>query len=392
MASMVLAGAGASWLWQRLGTARASVVLDDRERLGDLLDASAASTVEPRARPAFGEPGFPAPLVRTALTSETIAGLFPVSTDGFYVIDEPVYYRLASNLRLPVRFPEHPRRGWIVRTNSLGMREDREPVEGKPDLRILFAGASNVAGACANSESAVNVLEALLAEHHPERSVECLNAGLGCSNFYNYTPVLDRYRGLDPDVFVLIAHGGTDFTNALPLWRHFNGLGGWPPGQFSPGPLGGAHNPFVSQLLGVELGMVAHLLGFPEDLDTAVELACAAVVELEAICAVDEIRLVCVYLPPPLAGQPAHLARERNEALGLLGSGDSSPELSHRIADRWLAFLRERGIECLDLRPAWRASAERYYWRSDPHLNLEGQRAVAQALLPLFVPEGAEEQ
>lgn len=96
--------------------------------------------------------------------------------------------------------------------------------------------------------------------------------------------------------------------------------------------------------------------------------------------------MICVYLPPPLAGQPKLLARERDEAIQLVGLTGEDIAVTDRLADRWLAFLRERGVECVDLRPTWRASKERFYWRADSHINLAGQRAIADALLPLLEP------
>ena len=109
------------------------------------------------------------------------------------------------------------------------MREDGEPSAVKPDLRLLVAGASNVEGMCANAESATNVLEAALRERLPGKTVEALNAGVGSSSFYNYLPVLERYRdyddlvrppdapeaALDPFLFVQGDHHDTEPLHPL---------------------------------------------------------------------------------------------------------------------------------------------------------------------------------
>jgi lysophospholipase L1-like esterase len=40
-------------------------------------------------------------------------------------------------------------------------------------------------------------------------------------------------------------------------------------------------------------------------------------------------------------------------------------------------------VRTLDLRPAVRAAEERLYWVKDLHLNVDGHRRVAEALLPV---------
>lgn len=55
-------------------------------------------------------------------------------------------------------------------------------------------------------------------------------------------------------------------------------------------------------------------------------------------------------------------------------------EVSDRLADAWIAALAARGIEVLDLRPAFAEQTRELHWYPDRHLNLEGQEVVADAL------------
>ena len=132
------------------------------------------------------------------------------------------------------------------------------------------------------------------------------------------------------------------------------------------------------------MGQVVHVIAEPQDLQLSVDVACSICAEIESICRADDIRFICVYLPPPLAGQPSQFQRERAEVMQRLEVTEEQLAVSDRVADAWLAFLQRRGIEHVDLRPTWRAASERLYWRTDAHINLAGQRAVADALLPLF--------
>ena len=72
------------------------------------------------------------------------------------------------------------------------------------------------AGACSTHESFPNRLEARLRVRDAQRSVEVWNAG--CSNYslYNYLGTLERLAHLAPDVFVVVVHGGNDFSEAAP--------------------------------------------------------------------------------------------------------------------------------------------------------------------------------
>jgi hypothetical protein len=377
IACFLLAASAVGWqVWRRRQEPSTEVV-DIRQPLTRLLEERGR---EP-APPPLSEGSGPLPLVREPLDEATAKVFFPSIGGGRYVYDPALIYRCASNLALRRSFAEHPDKGWTIRTNSLGMREDGEPSAVQPDLRILVTGASNVEGVCANYESAANVLEAALRDRLPGRTVETLNAGVGSSCFYNYLAVLERYRTLRPNVFVLIANGGTDFINGLALERYFRRRGPWPPGDKSSEALEQSSDPFVRQLVGTELGQVTHMIAYPEDLDVAVDLACSVSAEIEKACRGAGIRFLCVYLPPPLAGQPALLEGARREAMERLGITAEQIEVSDRLADRWLGFLREQGIVAVDMRTAWRATSERMYWNTDTHINLAGQRSVAAALL-----------
>lgn len=99
-------------------------------------------------------------------------------------------------------------------------------------------------------------------------------------------------------------------------------------------------------------------------------------------CREHGVRLLVLYLPPPYCAQ-REINRDDLEAYRrVLGFTDEQIAVSDRIADRWLAFLDERGIAHLDLRPLMRATPERLYYRADHHLNVRGHQVVADAILP----------
>ena len=139
LACACVAAAAIAWQVRRRARLESDELVDIREPLNQLLQAQASTP----AQPADGEAEYPPPLAREPLDEATAKQFFRSIGRARYVYDPRLYFRPASNLALHQDFPEHPERGWTVRTNSLGMREDDEPSATQPDLRILIAGASN---------------------------------------------------------------------------------------------------------------------------------------------------------------------------------------------------------------------------------------------------------
>jgi hypothetical protein len=274
-----------------------------------------------------------------------------------------------------------------MRTNSLSMREDEEPAAVKPDLRVLVTGDSHTDGACDNSESWANRLEALLRAARPGRSVEVLNAGTGSYSFYNYLGVLQKYLVLRPDVFVVCVYGGNDWGEALAPWHLYQGTPravgekdywerifaaqkvreGW-----GNNAINQSHNQYI------------HFQTFPEQVENALRAGLAVMQEIAGLCSKNGVRLVCLYLPPAVDVQYALNAEGFDEVGRALQLDPHALEVTNRLADRFGAALRERGVEFVDLRTRFAGQTERLYWNADLHINLRGNDEAARALLPLF--------
>jgi hypothetical protein len=73
---------------------------------------------------------------------------------------------------------------------------------------------------------------------------------------------------------------------------------------------------------------------------------------------------------------------EIERARHLLALTPEEESASRRVADAFLAGLRERKIAVVDMRPSFAAEPEPPYWKTDLHLDLRGHRLVADALAP----------
>lgn len=378
-----IAASSAAWFaWQRLRAEPVTVsIVDTSENVGQLLNRRFRPGAERAGADRGGE--YPPPLVLEPLDEETAALFFPaIGKSELWVYDPLAYLRRASHRSFFRRFEEHPDGGWRVNTNALGLREDEEVRSEKPDVRIVVTGDSHTDGLCATHESFANVLEALLAEEWPEKTVESLNAGTGSHNLYNYLGTVERLAGLDPDVFIVVVYGGNDFSGAMILQRFFHHRRPWAvdPHRLAVRDTGETLGSIGPQ----ELKQEVYFLNNPGDEAVAVDLVCSISVELARRCARVGAELLFVYLPPPNAGQPGPFREELDEVRRAADLEGVELGVSDRIADPWLRFLGERGLAHIDLRPHFRAAGEVLYWRTDHHLDVAGHRLVGEVLFEHF--------
>ncbi|MCZ6598503.1 MAG: SGNH/GDSL hydrolase family protein [Planctomycetota bacterium] len=295
--------------------------------------------------------------------------------------DPVTYFRLSANMNASQKFSEHPDRGWVVRTNSLGMRDD-EPLSEKPDLRVLVTGDSHTQGVCRGDETFANRLEAMLGESHPDRVVEVLNAGVGAYNLYNYLGVLEKHAGLEPDVFVVAVYGGNDFEGALALYLYFTrGKLVGPPRRYSE-----ARKEAMRVARGATAQAANQLLLFKQRPALALHAAEAArqvTDEVARLCEERGIALIFVYIPSAIEVQP-ELYRGPFEQVGeLLDLELEDVAVTTRVADAWLEHVEALSLPALDLRPAFRAESEPLYWHRDWHMNVLAHERIAELLVPL---------
>jgi lysophospholipase L1-like esterase len=364
-------------LWRACGAGSAAStveLVDSRHAVRALLEATAAGQTAP--------PG--AGLVRKPIDEETARIFFPgIGKSALY--DSRMIARHLPGRRERRKFPEHPRGGWNIRTNSLGLREDGEVSPGRPDARVLVVGDSHVDGLCDNADSFPNLLERALVEQHPGRTFDVLNGGTGGWTLYNYLGALEAFRDLALDAFVMVVYGGNDFQGGLGLHHYHRGEPG-------PGEPNSAMDAALAYQQMEEAGLpvtaqyliqAAYFQDHPEEEATALFMTLAVSVEAERLCREAGIAFLCVYLPPWAQVDPEGYAPLLAEALARVPLSPAALDADERIADAWLAGLDAAGIARLDLRPPLREAARRgLYWRTDHHLSLIGQRTVAHALLP----------
>ena len=314
------------------------------------------------------------------LLTEPVADRLFNFTAQNMVYDPLTYYRRRPMMRMKLRWSEHPDGHWFVRTNSLSLREDTELAHTKPDLRVFVTGDSHVDGVCNNEESFPNRLEQLLAESHPDSSVEVLNAAVGGYSLYNYLGVFERFKEFDMDVFVVTVYGGNDFENVTSPYYFWKGEMRPPWRKTWEKVQAGMEIDRPSMAQG--LMSICYFAQHPGLEGPVVEESVRVTRELQRRCQGEGVELLVVYLPSVFEVDPSFRAELWAEMLEVLDYSEHQLSVTQRQADRYLRDITAAGIHAVDLRPGFKASAEDLYWRQDLHLNLAGQRKTAQIVQP----------
>lgn len=319
-----------------------------------------------------------AKLVREPVSPENVARLFSMPSDTF-VYDPFTYYRYKGGLDRRVELPEHEGGFFVKHTSEEGFGESFDRLPGKRDLFVVVAGDSHTDGLCNTDETFANRLEAMLAVRHPGLAIEVLNTGVAGYSFYHYLGALEKMLPEKPQAFVVAFYGGNDFADVIKPWHYFH--------HTAPPPRRADYWQKLDRATRVSNAAVANafnqLLFFqyhPDQIDLALSGAAQACGEIQRLCRERGIALVFVYIPPgfDVDGVLKPMFAQAKDVLGL---SDSDLQQYHRLADKLIGVLRERGAEVVDLREHFPGDIDDYYW-GDLHINVKGHQLIADLLLP----------
>ncbi|MHC4941597.1 MAG: SGNH/GDSL hydrolase family protein [Planctomycetota bacterium] len=369
------------YLFLGRGRGRGSVEFADiQEGMTKLLRDRARADADPEF---FHDRDTPYELVYGPIPLEAVKILHPFidNTNLRCVYDPQTMFRNCTNLNLRRVFPEHPEGGWRVISNNYGFRNDADVLEEKPDLRILVTGDSHTEGVVPNSENFPNVLGALLKERFPGRTIESLNAGVGAYSFHQYLGVIEKYKTLKPDIFVMAVYGGNDFINMLPLLWYLHRL---PEPEYSieytlkVREASEKYCEFYAQVF----GQISRFFEKPKEIHFVMKAARAIVLEAARKCKEEGIHLIVVYIPSMGLAQPGLIPEQVEPVFELLGMEAWDYGIARELKKQFLRALQESEIPCLDMEEIFSGSTEPVYWLSDYHINTLGHRLIAEALLP----------
>lgn len=319
-------------------------------------------------------------LVREPIDEASARILFPSLTQGTDLFDPVLYVRRRPEMRDFRRLRAHPRKGWVLRTNDIGIRRDGPISAERPDVRVLVAGDSHTEGVCDNKDSFAGRLEARLQAERPGETVEVVNLGKGGTAMYRYLAALEGFLELKPDVFIVCVYDGNDYVEGLLLKRYFE-REVYPDHGPGYGERMQAANQASPTALAQALGQAAYFADLPQEEAVAIDAAVAVAEEIQRVCRENDIELLIATLAPPRREWLAAQGRQFVGAARELGIDPWDRSISDRLSAEFRARVAALGIEAVDVRPAFEGESD-LYWDRDFHLNLRGNERVADVLLP----------
>lgn len=305
------------------------------------------------------------------------------------VYDEALWFRHKPGLDIEMQHPELPGGKWRLRTNSLGLRMDRELAAEPAEISLLLTGDANMEGVCSNSDTIAGRVERSLAALHPGASIEVVNAGKGSYTFQNYVLVLDRFAARKPKMFVVLVCLN-DFEECLSAYYHFSGTSGPTFAEADAQKLTLVGREWIDEFA---QGLTA-LWRFdrqPSELDTALAIGAGLMGELAGTCAALGTELVVLWCPPYFSLDAAKAQQELAKPLAELGLDARDLASADAIATRFLNSVRGMRLTAIDLRPTFAKERAPMFWTDDRHLSLAANELIAREIAARYELVAARE-
>ncbi|MBI5432750.1 MAG: SGNH/GDSL hydrolase family protein [Planctomycetes bacterium] len=273
--------------------------------------------------------------------------------------------------------PDHPEGAFGKRTNSLGLSQPEELSPAR-DFLVLVGGDSHADGLCDDADTFAAQSRERLRALHPDRTIDVANAAEAGYAFHHYLGLLHKFAELRPNVYVVAIYTGNDVMGTVKLRHYF--------ARTMPPPHTLEYFKEIRRAQKISTGAVANALNqllyfrrYPDELEPSIQNALALCAELEDFARERGIEVLYVAIPACLEASgvgEAKLAELKRE-LALETVWDHFEV----VTDRLVAGLRARGNDVTDLREHFSGLRERYYW-TDLHINVDGQRLIAELLAP----------
>ncbi len=323
----------------------------------------------------------------TALENpEALKPHFGETESNYYVAKSIAGHIHQPNAKREFKWPEHPSGVIIQQTNNLGLREDNDTQEEKPDgvYRVLVTGDSHADGVIHNSESFPNVIEDSVGFTISEgKKLEFLNAGNGYYGPQNYWGCLKYYSNLKPDAFIVALYTGNDYMDAVRIEAengrmkvpertesYYYDL--WELDETMPG--------FTGQLM----NQVKFFKSYPAYRDTALNVTHRYLDNIKVYCDSNNIDFMVVLVPTKLDVEPELDSTRIDTAYQIMKFTDADIKENEALIDRTIQWLNAKKIHFIDMREPLRKADEELYWKADLHINHKGHKVMANEIMEQY--------
>ncbi len=162
---------------------------------------------------------------------------------------------------------------------------------------------------------------------------------------------------------------GNDFSNALEIADFFSKRHIKPRDHDYTAPLDAARERWPA-LVPQGFNQACQFRYWPGDDEVALAATLDDIVEISALCAGIDARLLVVILPSLPDVQPDTDRQTVDAIMATLHLGADDFGINLRLGRRLAASLAQRSIACLDPTDAMRAEQTPLYWRTDHHLDV----------------------
>jgi hypothetical protein len=275
-------------------------------------------------------------------------------------------------------FAEHPKGRIIKHYNNHGfIRNDSTLLEAKPGIkRILITGDSHTDGMVSTVENFCTLLEdSLLKLKQP---VEILNAGTGNYSFVNYEGLIQHYLYLKPSEYVVMIYTGNDFVenmmyeyhwyNPVQSLRQFRARLGW-------------RYQYPMMYNNQSLAQVLYFTLYPNQKELSVAKTFNALHFIDSVCKKNGIAFTVGLIPADFDLDLMYQKRIQQA----YGFSDADLKINRWFARSVTDFCRQNSIPVYDLYDGMLQVKDTLYFPKDHHLNVKGNRVVADLMLPHFL-------
>ncbi|MEM6724373.1 MAG: hypothetical protein AAF598_10070 [Bacteroidota bacterium] len=283
----------------------------------------------------------------------------------FYQLDSLAGHVHAPNTTQTIYWPEHASDSVTMATNNLGFKEDAPSYPKDTNYLVLVTGDSHTDGVVNNSESFPNLLEQQI------EGLTAHNGGTGFYTFQNYSGFYEKYRSLNPDLFLITVYTGNDFIETY-LYNQEN-RNAWTSLQTFWYRI---RKKIVKRQTGIMSSQAsAQALFFkmyPKKKAQVVQQATEHLKNILQACTNDSVELQVLLLPTQLDVDPKRRAK--------LKWSEADLNINRQITLDLMDQLDTLGIPYIDLLPGFQETPEGLFWNRDQHLSVKGHTRVAELI------------
>ena len=305
-----------------------------------------------------------------------------IQNNEYYSLDSIAGHHHNKNYHRTIDWSESELGKFEMTTNNLGFREDKPTPKIKPPetKRIIVTGDSHIDGVLSNKDSYPNVLERSLNQNVNGQEYEIINASNGFFSFKNYYGILNKFKYLNPDSYIITVYLGNDFIENL--FYEGDNLSIFSSPNYVYYRL---KKKMIKATTGLESSQYSNQAvffnTFPSKTGQTIAIAEHYLSKIKTTCLEEGIELKIIILPSALEvdkGMKSLIKKNNWDKIVM--------NTNLKIKNRFIQILKKNQLYYYDLSPEFSVAQKNLYWNADSHLNVNGHRLAAKLIQQIILP------